>query len=123
MTAQPCHLLVVEDEPDTRRAMHIVLSGSGYAVATAANGRDALEFLHRHPPPDLILLDLMMPDMDGWQFREQQSHDPALASVPVVVVSADDEAERKARQIGAAGCLAKPVEVDELLRTVHRYCA
>src|SRR3982074_3818832 len=90
------NILVVEDDPDIRAALTQILSDDGYAVATAANGQEAIDHLRRTSPPALILLDLMMPVMDGWQFRSHQKQDPALKSIPVVIVTADGSAQNKA---------------------------
>src|SRR3954469_25596166 len=79
-------ILVAEDDANTRQALASLLGAAGYTVTTAANGREALDALRRQPP-DLVLLDLVMPELDGWQFLQQQRQDPALASIPVVVVS------------------------------------
>ena len=77
----------------------------------------------RHPPlPDLILLDLMMPVMNGWEFRERQIQDPSLKSIPVVVVSSDARLHQKAAAFGATDYLVKPVDFDDLLQAVQRYC-
>ena len=115
------HILVVEDDPDTRQAMTTVLELEGYEVVSVANGKEALEHMRRDGRPAVILLDLMMPVLDGWQFRAEQKQDQSLASIPVVVVSADGAVQQKAASLGAAGYLQKPVEVDELLRVVGQY--
>ena len=117
-----CHILVVEDDPDTRRAMRIVLEGEGYRVDGAANGQEALDFLRQDGKPCVILLDLMMPVMDGWRFREEQSQDPNLAEIPVVVVSADGNVPQKASALGAAGYIQKPAEIDLLLQAFGEHC-
>jgi CheY-like chemotaxis protein len=114
------HILIVEDDAITREAMSMVLEGEGYAVTGAAHGREALDRLRQGPLPDLILLDLMMPVMDGWEFRAAQRQDPALAGIPVMVVSAASDAPQKAVALGAAGFLGKPVELDVLLDAVQR---
>ncbi len=115
-------ILVVEDDGLVREAMSAVLQGEGYRVDAAENGREALDYLRADGRPDLILLDLMMPVMDGWEFRRQQCCDEALASVPVVVVSAADSVQSTAASLGAAGFLQKPVDVATLLRAVGRHC-
>src|SRR5262245_60472537 len=115
-------ILIVEDDADIREAMALVLQDDGYTVARSANGSEALAYLHASPPPSLILLDLMMPVMDGWQFRQEQRRDPALAPIPVVVVSADSHVRQKAEGIGAVDHLQKPVELERLLEMVHRHC-
>src|SRR5262245_24697691 len=84
-------ILIVEDDADLRDMMAQLLTLEGFKTETVANGRDALEYLQKGDPPDLILLDLMMPVMDGWEFRRRQREDPALANVPVVVLSALDQ--------------------------------
>jgi CheY-like chemotaxis protein len=115
-------LLVVEDDPDIREALRLVLETEGYPVTTAGDGAEAMRQLQAATPPCLILLDLMMPVMDGWQFRDAQQRDPALAAIPVVVISADGRVPQKAASIGAAGYLKKPVDFDTLVDVVRRYC-
>src|SRR4051794_38724785 len=89
-------ILIVEDDAATRDALSIVLGDEGYTVVGVANGQEAIHHLHSAAPPNLILLDLMMPIMDGWQFRRAQVQDPRLDSIPVVVLSADGDLKRKA---------------------------
>jgi CheY-like chemotaxis protein len=116
-------ILVVEDDAATRAAVSLALQDEGYAVTGVANGKEALLHLRRTaPPPDLILLDLKMPVMNGCQFREQQAQDPALKSIPVVVVSADVGVPQKAAALGAADYLVKPVDFDKLVEAVQRHC-
>jgi CheY-like chemotaxis protein len=112
-------ILVVEDDPATREALGLILGSAGFGVLGAPNGQEALGLLRSGPYPDLILLDLMMPVMDGWQFRREQTRDPALAAIPVVVLSADGNVRQKASALGAAGYLQKPVEVENLLETIQ----
>ncbi|HYF50788.1 MAG TPA: response regulator [Planctomycetota bacterium] len=115
-------VLIVEDDLDIRDVLTQVLEYEGYEVATAGNGREALDYLRSHPKPGLILLDLMMPVMDGWQFRAEQQKTPELANIPVVILSADGNAYQKASTVRAAGFLKKPVELETLLETVGRNC-
>jgi CheY-like chemotaxis protein len=115
-------ILIVEDDPDLARLMAEVLDAAGYRTAIAANGREALEPLRMNNRPDLILLDMMMPVMDGWAFREEQRKLREAASIPVVVVTADGDARRKAASLQAAGYLAKPISTDGLLDAVERVC-
>ena len=115
-------ILVIEDDPDLSQVVADVLASAGYRTAIAANGRDALDHLQAHENPDLILLDMMMPVMDGWKFREEQRALPALASIPVVTVTADGDARGKAASIQAAGYLTKPITIDGLLDEVERIC-
>jgi CheY-like chemotaxis protein len=113
-------ILIVEDDLDVAQSVAEVLEISGYCTAIAANGREALDYLQTNTHPDLILLDMMMPVMDGWQFREEQRKVPALDSIPVVVVTADGDARGKAAAIQAAGHVRKPVTIDSHLNEVER---
>jgi CheY-like chemotaxis protein/tRNA A-37 threonylcarbamoyl transferase component Bud32 len=115
------HVLVVDDEPAARRALAALLEQQGYAVSTAANGREALDRLRQGPAPVLILLDLAMPVMDGIQFLQERAKDPALAPVPVLIVSAVDSAQAQAAALGAADYLRKPVAVAELAERVRQH--
>ena len=115
-------ILIVEDDRDLPRLMADVLEAAGYRTAIAANGSEALQQLRTNHPPDLILLDIMMPVMDGWAFREAQRKLPAAASIPVVVVTADGDSRQKAASLQAAGYIAKPISIDGLLDAVERAC-
>ena len=115
-----CPVLIVEDDADLREMMAQLLSLEGFQTAAVANGREALEYLHNGDAPDLILLDLMMPVMDGWEFRRKQQADPALASVPVIVLSALDQT--RAADVNAAAFLKKPLDFDRLIQLVRSYC-
>jgi CheY-like chemotaxis protein len=115
-------ILVVEDDRATRDAVAIVLQDEGYAVTGVANGQEALLHLRQAAPPDLILLDLMMPVMNGWEFRRQQTKEPALKSIPVMIVSADAGVPQKAAALGAVDYLVKPIDLDKLLAAVQRCC-
>lgn len=115
-------VLIVEDDFDVRDTLGMTLEAEGYRVEGAANGQEAIERLQRADPPCLILLDLMMPVMDGWEFRAAQLRDPTLARIPVVVISADGSVARKASALGVAGYLRKPLDFDALLQTVRRHC-
>jgi CheY-like chemotaxis protein len=118
--AAGCPVLIIEDDADLRDMMAQLLRLEGVTAVTAANGREALDYLRGHPPPNVILLDLMMPVMDGWEFRREQERDPALADVPVIVLSALDEA--RAEDIAASDFLKKPLDFDRLLELIRRYC-
>jgi CheY-like chemotaxis protein len=112
------NILVVEDDEDAREAMVALLQMKGYHAVPAGNGREALDYLDQAPAPDLIILDLWMPVMDGWQFRSEQVRNPRLAHIPVIVVTAlADRADVDANEI-----IIKPVDVDHLLTTVDQYC-
>jgi CheY-like chemotaxis protein len=122
-TKHECPLiLVVEDDSAIREVLTDVLESEGYEVLNAANGREAIQLLQHSLPPCLILLDLMMPVMNGWQFRDVQRQDPLLAPVPVVVISADSDLPSKAAAIHANDFLKKPIELNRLLDTVEHYC-
>ncbi len=117
-------ILVVEDERGQREALAEMLSRLGYEVQCAANGSEALDLMrHSESLPGLILLDLMMPVMDGWEFRAAQCKDRTLAEVPVVVLSALDDAAQKAVQDGAAALVSKPLHWQALLSVVERFCS
>ena len=114
------NILVVEDNDDVREMMAVTLEVEGHEVATAINGRDALDKLHSGRKPCLILLDLMMPVMNGWEFQRALEHDPELRDVPVVVVSAaTGEMTRRAE---ASAYLPKPIDMDQLLDVVCVFC-
>jgi CheY-like chemotaxis protein len=113
-------VLIVEDDAAIREALSLILAGEGFVVLGAANGQEALGLLRSGPHPNLILLDLMMPIMDGWQFRREQTQDAALSAIPVVVLSADGNGQQKAAALRAAGYLQKPVEVETLLETIRK---
>jgi CheY-like chemotaxis protein len=115
-------VFVVEDDADVRAMLEQALELEGYAVASAANGQEALEWLRVEGPPSLILLDLMMPVMNGWQFMAVQTTDPNLSTIPVVVLSGDATIDAKAQSLGATGFLRKPVTIDALLATVEKFC-
>lgn len=124
LTKQSCsRVLIVEDDLAIREALTEILEDEGYCVAGASNGQEAIQWLRTTAPPCLILLDLMMPVMNGWQFRAEQKQDPALAPVPVVVISADSDLRTKAASIEAVDFLAKPIELDRLLNTVEQFCS
>ncbi len=112
-------VLVVEDDRDIREALGEVLQAEGYRVLFAADGCEALEEARRGRP-NVIVLDLMMPRMTGWEFRELQQRDASIAKIPVIVCSAADTTERL---IDAAEFVPKPCEVDAVLDAVARHTA
>jgi CheY-like chemotaxis protein len=113
-------VLIVEDDLDTREMLGRFLELEGYTVETAENGKRALERLGSGVGACVILLDLMMPVMDGWQFRQEQIRDAALADIPVIVVSA--AGRERLEKIHANAYLSKPVDLDELLGCVTQFC-
>jgi CheY-like chemotaxis protein len=112
-------ILIVDDDADICELMKIFLEATGYRVNVALDGYEALEQLQAGTKPALILLDLMMPRMDGEEFMTQM-RSRRLPKTPVVIMSGHSVAERNANRLGAAGCLMKPVELDALLKTVQR---
>ncbi len=113
-------VLIVEDDLDTREMLGRFLELEGYKVETAENGKRALERLGSGVGACVILLDLMMPVMDGWQFRQEQIRDASLADIPVIVVSA--AGRERLERIHANAYLSKPVDLDELLGCVTQFC-
>ena len=123
LTNQQCSgVMIVEDDLAIREALTEILEDEGYQVTGAANGQEAIQALRSTTPPCLILLDLMMPVMNGWQFRAEQKQDPALAPVPVVIISADSDLRTKATTLEAADFLQKPIQLTRLLDTVEQFC-
>jgi CheY-like chemotaxis protein len=117
----PRRVLIIDDDEALRAALTAALQKQGDVVTGAANGREALEHLHAGPLPSLILLDLQMPVMDGWQFLQAQQQDPALAAVPVIILSAAERARAAAAARGVTEYLQKPIEPQELAAHVAVY--
>lgn len=117
-TGVPRRILLVEDADDLREVFGQVLEAAGHVVAAAANGEEALARMRASPAPDLIVLDMMMPKMDGWQFRKIQLSHPDFARIPVVVISAAEVVRRSALGAGAAAFLPKPIAPEDLLTAV-----
>ncbi len=111
-------ILLIEDDVDVREAIAEVLVDVGFHVDTAVNGRTALQFLQHGARPDVIVLDLMMPEMDGREFRLRQLADAAIASIPVVVVTADGRALPTDPAVG--GVIKKPFAPATLLAAIER---
>ena len=115
---------MVEDDADLRSALDEVLSDEGYCVTGAAHGREALALLRgERDRTSLILLDLTMPVMNGWQFRAEQRGDPELSRIPVVVLSAGEHLPEQLRPLGISDYVRKPIELSLLLHTIQRYLA
>lgn len=112
-------ILLVDDDADIRSTLSEVLEDAGYCVASAGNGEEALESLRSNAAPCLILLDLMMPRMDGFQFRTEQRKDPELATIPIVVLTAGSS---KTDELAAVAVLRKPFNVESLIATIHQHC-
>ncbi|MGE0527793.1 MAG: response regulator [Bdellovibrionales bacterium] len=109
-------VLVVEDNRDLRDCYIQAVNLGGYSVMEAGNGREALDIL-RHHRPQLIILDLMMPVMDGWEFLREREKSPHLKSIPVLVCSASPD-----RVPVGLPFLKKPVDIDELIESIDQYC-
>ena len=121
--SDPAHILLVEDDFAIRETVAEVLVGEGFQVTCAANGAEALRRLDEAADqPALILLDLMMPVMDGWEFRHAQRRDPRIAGIPVIVLSAGAGLEARVSGLAPAAFLPKPFELDHLLHAVGRLC-
>jgi CheY-like chemotaxis protein len=115
-------VLIVDDHPDVRESLAEVLLECGIEAATAANGERALAHLRSAPPPRLVLLDLMMPGMSGWEMLAEMRQDPGLAGVPVVVLSGVADVHRQAGQLKVDGYLRKPIETALFVEIVKSYC-
>jgi two-component system, chemotaxis family, chemotaxis protein CheY len=113
-------IMVIEDDPDFREALLACLEQERYDVVAATDGRAGLELLKWGIVPRVILLDLMMPVMDGWEFRRHQLADAALASIPVIVMSADPRGRRLAECGGVHAVLTKPVDFEVLREHLER---
>jgi CheY-like chemotaxis protein len=113
-------ILVIDDNVECREIMRFLLESDGYSVVRTADGQEALDWLHQNELPCLILLDLSMPVMDGWQFRHEQQQDPVLTSIPVLLLSGEVNLSEHAATMHTAGYFTKPVcAFDSFLEAVH----
>ena len=115
-------VLVVDDNGNTRDSLCLLLQSEDYDVEGVENGREALRVLRDGDEVCLILLDLMMPVMDGWAFRVEQRKDPSLRDIPVVVLSAALNPAQEAARLGVIAGLGKPLDIARLLNLVAQYC-
>lgn len=116
-------VLVVDDDRDALEAITAILEDAGYDALSAANGLEALGQLGDHKGHcDLILLDLLMPVMNGWDFRRKQKQTPAFADIPVLLMSAGAHMATVSGELNAAGYVTKPVEMPDLLSVVKQHC-
>ena len=115
-------VLLVEDDDDERDALAALLEQEDYRVLQAPNGAEALKLLEAQPDQcQIILLDLMMPIMNGWDFRRLQKRKAELANIPVVLMSAGAQIAFAVEDLDAAGYVTKPVELSDLLEKVERH--
>jgi CheY-like chemotaxis protein len=125
VAVSPCDILVVEDDEAIRQVLALVLQEEGHTVATAENGQDALLYLNQAKAlPRLILLDLMMPVMNGWQFRAAQQNDPSFRTIPVIVLSAiNTHLDIQQRvELNAAAFVSKPIDWPYLEQHIANLC-
>jgi len=115
-------VLVIDDDYAVLDAIKEVLEDEGYEVSLAANGLEGLKELRRGNRPCVILLDLMMPVMNGWEFRQEQLQDQSFAAIPTIIVTAHTRADESSRELEASGCLQKPAQPEQLLAAVGRFC-
>ena len=113
-------VLIVDDDEGIRESLCELLADEGYGAIGVANGQEALKYLRAQPTPCLILLDLMMPVMNGWELHGHLKADPRLAALPVIVITAADDAHT--RTIAADEILPKPIPLERILDVVGRYC-
>jgi CheY-like chemotaxis protein len=120
---QKHYIMIVEDSVDERDALALLLRAEGYDVVGVGGGREALAYLGQvEPPPCIILLDLMMLGLNGWEFRSAQLRDARLAPIPVLVTSGDGRLREKALALGITEHFEKPIDFDALLTRITRYC-
>lgn len=123
MTRPSACVLIIDDDPSIRRGLALVLEGEGYEIVSAVQSREALDLLQGGLRPCMILLDLAMPEMSGWEFLNTLQDDPDLKTIPVVTLSAyGDVAPQEAPALGIAASFEKPVSVERLLTTVRDLC-
>ena len=115
--------VIVEDDPEIAELHRLFVEQHGYRVAIAHDGLDALRWLQASPTPGLILSDLQMPGVDGWELRRKLLTDPTLARVPFVLLSACDVAPASAQSLAITACLHKPFELSELLAILEAHLA
>ena len=114
-----CSVLVIDDHPEVRDLLRVALEAEGFSVSAVGDGRDALNHLRSHADTCIILLDLMLPVMDGTDFRAAQLRDRSLAWIPVVLMSGAPDTVRRARELGARQLLKKPLDLDEVTQALR----
>jgi len=121
MSGEQRLLLVVEDDLEVRETLNDFLTDEGFRIVTARNGKDALAQLRAGLRPSAILLDLLMPEMDGWEFRQEQVADATLRTIATVIFTATSPPDTAARMPGVE-VIRKPIDADELVHTMRRLC-
>jgi len=117
--AHRCSVLVVDDDAETREMLRVALTADGFDVATTSNGREALHHLRSHAETCVVMLDLLLPVMDGVRFRAAQLNDRSLAWIPVVVMSGAVDGDRQARELSPRRVLRKPLDLDDVRATLR----
>ncbi len=115
-------ILLIEDDDDFRESLVELLAAHGYQALAVAHGGEALDWLQANPPPCLILLDLMLPVMSGWEFRRLQLADGKLSAIPTIVLSGISDLAQESRRLNAIAFLSKPIDFPSLCATIDRYC-
>lgn len=118
MNSSPRRLLVLEDEKEISDCLKEFLESENLSVQTAGNGKEALDILKYSPLPDLILLDMKMPEMNGWQFASE-FHRLYGKSIPILVMSAAAQVELRAKEVGASEFIGKPFDLNDLIQKIH----
>jgi CheY-like chemotaxis protein len=121
MTSSAPHVLIVDDDPAIRRLIELTLRKGGYRYSLAANGLRAIELMEAEPP-DVVVCDLMMPEVDGFQLLMMVKGAPTLARIPVIIITAGGQQHQveRALKLGAAACLFKPFSTHEFLSTIQK---
>jgi CheY-like chemotaxis protein len=118
----PGRVLIIDDEADVRELFCDILQGAGFEAVSAESGAEGLEILRSDPRIKVVLLDLLMPEMDGWRFRHHQLSQPQYAAIPTVIVTGAPLGGAAHEQLQAADYLSKPVTRERLIGTVAKYC-
>lgn len=118
----PGRILIIDDEPDVRQLFQDILHDAGFEAVTCESGAEGLTLLRQDPRIRVILLDLLMPEMDGWRFRHHQLSHEKFAHIPTVIVTGAPLGAAAHEQLKAADYLSKPVSRDRLIAVVTRYC-
>ncbi len=123
MSSKSNYILLVEDSKDIRDLIVQFYNDEGYRVEVAVDGKEALSILtSANQLPAVILLDLMMPGMNGFEFKEEQERNSRIADIPVLLMTADPQADARAKKMRAKGYLRKPVAIDTLLAVAQKFC-